>query len=313
MEEATYRGTVYPWQCDHVGHMNIMWYVGKFDEANWNLFARIGLTPSYLRESGRGMAAVQQNIAYKRELLAGDIVEIRSRLLEIREKSIRFLHEMRNAETGEIAATCEITGVHMDRRLRKSDSLRGSHPHHRDEARSRSPSRRRPDSHGALRAEKSGFSQRGGRQLSAGSRRCARSAFRSRGSSRARSISRWPIRRDFTQQNGFVHAGDHHRGPRHRLRHRRLHADAGGFRHSNRGIQDQPAGAREWRRGSSFRAVVIKPGRTLTICDARAYAERDGAEHLVATMTGTLMALARREPANSQGRVLATAELTPGD
>lgn len=31
--DATYRGTVYPWQCDHVGHMNIMWYVGKFDAA----------------------------------------------------------------------------------------------------------------------------------------------------------------------------------------------------------------------------------------------------------------------------------------
>ena len=100
--DATYRGTVYPWQCDHVGHMNIMWYVGKFDEANWNLFARLGLTPSYLRESGRGMAAVQQNVTYKRELLAGDIVEVSSRLLEIRDKSVRFLHEMRNAETGEI-------------------------------------------------------------------------------------------------------------------------------------------------------------------------------------------------------------------
>jgi acyl-CoA thioester hydrolase len=97
-----------------------MWYVGKFDEANWNLFARLGLTPSYLRQSGRGMAAVQQNIAYKRELLAGDIVEIRSSLVELREKSIRFVHEMRNAETGEIAATCETTGVHMDRGLRKS-------------------------------------------------------------------------------------------------------------------------------------------------------------------------------------------------
>ena len=115
---ATYRGTVYPWQCDHVGHMNIMWYVGKFDEANWNLFARIGLAPTYLRESGRGMAAVQQNIGYKRELLAGDIVEVRSTLLEIREKSIRFVHEMRNAETGEVAAICEITAVHMDRSLR---------------------------------------------------------------------------------------------------------------------------------------------------------------------------------------------------
>jgi len=68
--------------------MNIMWYVGKFDEANWNLIARLGLTPSNLRESNRGMAAVEQNISYVRELLAGDIVEIRSRLLEIREKSV---------------------------------------------------------------------------------------------------------------------------------------------------------------------------------------------------------------------------------
>jgi len=119
--QPTYRGTVYPWQCDHVG---------KFDEANWNLFARIGLTPTYLRETGRGMAAVQQNISYKRELLAGDIVEVKSELLEIGVKSIRFMHEMRNAETGEIAATCEITGVHMDRQVRKSkpfaDAIRRS-------------------------------------------------------------------------------------------------------------------------------------------------------------------------------------------
>ena len=120
MEEATYRGAVYPWQCDHVGHMNIMWYVGKFDEANWNMFARLGLTPSYLRQSGRGMAGVQQHISYKRELFAGDIVEIRSRLLELGEKSVRFLHEMRNAETGEIAATCELTAVHLDRQAHKS-------------------------------------------------------------------------------------------------------------------------------------------------------------------------------------------------
>lgn len=118
--EPTYRGTVYPWHCDHVGHMNIMWYVGKFDEANWNLFARIGLTPTYLRTSGRGMAAVQQNITYKRELLAGDIIEITSELLELRDRSIRFRHEMRNAETGEVAAVCEFTGVHLDRQARKS-------------------------------------------------------------------------------------------------------------------------------------------------------------------------------------------------
>jgi acyl-CoA thioester hydrolase len=30
------------------------------------------------------------------------------------------MHEMRNAETGEIAAICEFVGVHMDRQARKS-------------------------------------------------------------------------------------------------------------------------------------------------------------------------------------------------
>jgi uncharacterized protein (TIGR00369 family) len=43
-----------------------------------------------------------------------------------------------------------------------------------------------------------------------------------------------------------------------------------------------------------FRASVVKPGRTLTVCEARAFAEHDGTESLVATMTGTLMALQRR-------------------
>jgi len=66
------------------------------------------------------MAAVQQNITYRRELLAGDIIQVRSHLLELRDKSIRFRHDMTNAETGETAAFCEITAVHMDRGLRKS-------------------------------------------------------------------------------------------------------------------------------------------------------------------------------------------------
>lgn len=117
---VTYRGATYPWECDQIGHMNITWYVSKFDQANWNLFAAVGITPSYLREGKFGVAGVQQNITYKRELMAGDVIEVRSRILEIREKVIRFLHEMTNVETQELAATCEITAVHLDRRTRKS-------------------------------------------------------------------------------------------------------------------------------------------------------------------------------------------------
>jgi acyl-CoA thioester hydrolase len=122
----TYRGMVYPWHCDHMNHMNVMWYVGKFDEATWHLLSLLGLTPSWLRKEGRGMVAVQQNTAYKRELVAGDIVTIRSGILEIRAKVIRFFHEMRNDETGEVSAVTVLTGVHIDVRARKSCSFPGN-------------------------------------------------------------------------------------------------------------------------------------------------------------------------------------------
>ena len=56
----TYRGTIYTWHCDQFGHMNNMWYAGKFDEASWNLLVQIGITPSYLRDANCGMATVEQ-------------------------------------------------------------------------------------------------------------------------------------------------------------------------------------------------------------------------------------------------------------
>lgn len=119
----TYRGAVYPWQCDHMGHMNVMFYTGKFDEATWSLFHALGITPSYMRERSRGMVAVEQRILYRRELRAGDVVFVRSWLVEVREKVLRFGHEMVNAETGEVAATCEFTGVHFDRDARRACPL----------------------------------------------------------------------------------------------------------------------------------------------------------------------------------------------
>jgi acyl-CoA thioester hydrolase len=119
----TYRGAVYPWHCDHMGHMNVMWYVGKFDEATWNLFAGAGITPAFLRERNVAMAAVQQDISYRRELHSGDVVAIRSGVLEVREKVVKWVHEMHHAVTGEVSAVCVLTGVHMDGRTRKSVAL----------------------------------------------------------------------------------------------------------------------------------------------------------------------------------------------
>jgi acyl-CoA thioester hydrolase len=116
----TYRGTVYPWHCDQMGHMNVMWYVGKFDEATWNLFAAMGITTAFLKQNRRGMAAVQQNLTYKRELVSGDTIAVRSAFLEVREKVARFVHEMRNTQSNEVAAICVLTGVYIDAQTRKS-------------------------------------------------------------------------------------------------------------------------------------------------------------------------------------------------
>ena len=120
---VTYRGTVYPWQCDHMGHMNVMWYVGKFDEATWQLLASVGLSSARLRKEQIGMVAVEQHIEYKREVLAGDLLTIRSSVQEVRDKSLLFVHEMTNQETQELVARTTLTGVCIDMTTRRAKPL----------------------------------------------------------------------------------------------------------------------------------------------------------------------------------------------
>jgi acyl-CoA thioester hydrolase len=103
--------------------MNVMWYVGKFDEATWQMLGMLGLTSSRIKADGIAMAAVEQHLQYKRELHAGDAITIRSGILEVKDKSIRMAHEMQNDETHEIVATTVTVGLHLDARMRKACSL----------------------------------------------------------------------------------------------------------------------------------------------------------------------------------------------
>jgi acyl-CoA thioester hydrolase len=119
----THRGTVYPWHCDHVGHMNVMWYVGKFDEATWQFFNTLGLSASFLQTAKRGMAAVDQHITYLKELRAGSVVTVRTTLLEIKEKRIRFEHVMTDDERNVIAARTTLIAVCIDSESRRACAL----------------------------------------------------------------------------------------------------------------------------------------------------------------------------------------------
>jgi acyl-CoA thioester hydrolase len=106
-----------------MGHMNVMWYVGKFDEATWQLLAAVGLTGARLRQESLGMAAVDQRIEYKRELVAGDLITIHSHVQEVREKAVIFVHEMTNQETQELAASTTLVGVCIDTTTRRARPL----------------------------------------------------------------------------------------------------------------------------------------------------------------------------------------------
>ena len=103
---------------------------------------------------------------------------------------------------------------------------------------------------------------------------------------------------DFTQQNGFVHAGVITAGLDNACGIAAFSLIPAGSDILTVGFKTNLLAPARGER-FFFRAVVVKPGRTLTVCEARAYALADGVESLIATMTGTLMAPARREPAQS--------------
>ena len=116
----TARGTVHEWQRDHMGHINVRAYMEFLEEACWQFYAMLGMTPSLLRSGALHLAAVQQNISYRKELYPGDTVAVRTGVLEMREKVLRFRHELFNTESGDICAVCDFTVVCLDPESRKS-------------------------------------------------------------------------------------------------------------------------------------------------------------------------------------------------
>jgi acyl-CoA thioester hydrolase len=119
----TYRGFVYPWSMDHVGHMNVQFYVGRFDEASWHFLAQLGLTPSFLSQNRRSLVALDQRTQYKLEVLSGSLLHIHSELLELKSKTIRYQHSMKNSETGLEVASMELLVGYLDIDARKTTPL----------------------------------------------------------------------------------------------------------------------------------------------------------------------------------------------
>jgi len=119
----TYRGFVYPWSVDHVGHMNVQSYTARFDEATWQFLNQLGLTPTHFKTSSKSAVAAEQRTWYRREVLGGSLLHITTELLEVGHASLRFSHRMDDSETGEQVATTELVGVYFDMIRRTSAEL----------------------------------------------------------------------------------------------------------------------------------------------------------------------------------------------
>ena len=102
---------------------------------------------------------------------------------------------------------------------------------------------------------------------------------------------RMPFERAYTQQHGFMHAGIMAVAMDSACGYAALSlmpADAAVLTVEFKTNLLAPAEGERF----VFHGRVIKPGRTLTVCEGQAFAERaDGEPRLVATMTGTLMAV----------------------
>jgi acyl-CoA thioester hydrolase len=75
-EPYSVRVTVRGYETDVQGHLNQAVYLNYAEHARWSLLQEAGITQSRLQAHGVGPVALETTIRYKRELLAGDEVDV---------------------------------------------------------------------------------------------------------------------------------------------------------------------------------------------------------------------------------------------
>jgi acyl-CoA thioester hydrolase len=108
------REIVKPWEIDAYGQSAMPFYVHRFAAANGHAIAAFGMTPAYQRDQRRGYSTFEFQLEFLGDLRAGDPVVVRAGLLHVGTSSLRVFHRMSNPRTGELVATLDQLGVHLD-------------------------------------------------------------------------------------------------------------------------------------------------------------------------------------------------------
>lgn len=120
----TYRGVVYPNDCDAMGHMNVKAYTGAYDQAMWHLVHAAGYSASWVKQCDEGWVDAEHLTRFKHELAVGSLYKIVSRITKIGTTSVRSFHELFDVDRAEPASTCEMVSIYFDLKVRKPKPLR---------------------------------------------------------------------------------------------------------------------------------------------------------------------------------------------
>jgi len=81
------------------------------------------MSPAYMRSEVRGLSTFEFQLSIAGALRPGDVVRVQSALVHVGNSSLRLFHRMRHAHSGEVVATLEQSGVHLDREARRPTPL----------------------------------------------------------------------------------------------------------------------------------------------------------------------------------------------
>ncbi|MEU9664086.1 acyl-CoA thioesterase [Streptomyces bobili] len=108
-EPFSVRVTVRGYETDVQGHLNQSVYINYAEHARWSLLQAAGITQAGLIGRGIGPVALETTIRYKRELLAGDEVDVTCAFTWGGGKTFRIEQVIRRTD-GTVAAELSAVG-----------------------------------------------------------------------------------------------------------------------------------------------------------------------------------------------------------
>jgi acyl-CoA thioester hydrolase len=93
------------------GALTVQALIGRYDEATWQLLARLGYGPRRMLNERRGLLALEQHIVHHEEVRGATALHIESSLLELGDTRMRCRHRMCDSESQRTLSTMELTFV----------------------------------------------------------------------------------------------------------------------------------------------------------------------------------------------------------